>query len=57
MAKLRKYPRQPKSKANVAVWERYLAKCKDVDKLNAPIKNAAKKKETIKAQVSKLKMK
>lgn len=57
MAKLRKYPKQPKSKANVAVWERYLAKCKEVDKLNAPIKAAVKKKEAIKSQVQKLKNK
>ena len=57
MAKLRKYTKQPKSKANVAVWDRYLAKCKEVDKLNAPIKAAVKKKETIKSQVQKLKSK
>jgi hypothetical protein len=55
MAKLRKYPKQPKAKSGVAVWERYETRCKAVNAYNKALKEAPKKKEVIKARIAKLK--
>lgn len=57
MPKLKKYPKAPKATASLKVWENYHAKCKDVDKFNAPIIAADKKKESVKKSVATLKSK
>lgn len=55
MPKLKKYPKAPKATASLKVWENYKKRCEGVDKANAPIIAEAKKKETVKASVAKLK--
>jgi hypothetical protein len=57
MAKKKRYPKQPKEKASLSTWENYHAKCKDVDKFNADLDKDAKKKDTVKSAVKKLKSK
>ena len=52
MPKIKKYPKQPKASASLKSWENYQQKCKDVDKFNAPIIAAEKKKERIKKSVA-----
>ena len=52
MAKLKKYPKKPKASASVATMERYLARCKEVDKENARIKKDAQKKEQLKRKIA-----
>ncbi len=52
MAKLRKYPKKPKAKASAATLERYLQRCKEIDRLNAPIKAEMKKKEALQKKVN-----
>jgi hypothetical protein len=54
MAKLKNYPKRPKANASAAVMERYLQRCKDVDKQNAEIKKEAAKRENLKKQISKI---
>jgi cell division protein FtsL len=54
MAKLKSYPKRPKASASVAVMERYLQRCKDIDKQNAEIKKEASRKEALKKQISKI---
>jgi len=54
MAKLKKYPRKPKSNASVATMESYLARCKQVDKDNNEIKKQAAKKEQLKKKIAKV---
>jgi hypothetical protein len=54
MAKLKKYPKKPGAKATSRQLENYLAKCKEIDKQNAPVKAEMKKRETLKAQVAKI---
>lgn len=55
MATLKKYPKKPKASASVETLKRYLDKCKEVDKANAPIKKAAKEKEALKKKISNIK--
>jgi hypothetical protein len=55
MAKLKKYPKKPKANASVDTLKRYLDKCKEVDKANAPIKKATKEKEALKKKIANLK--
>jgi len=52
MAKLKKYPKKPKSTASLATMERYLIRCKEVDKENARIKKDAQKKEQLKRKIA-----
>jgi hypothetical protein len=55
MAKLKKYPKKPKASASVEVMKRYIQRCKDVDKDNAPIIKALKEKEALKKKISNIK--
>lgn len=55
MAKLKKFPKQPKAKSTLAVWERYEQRCKDVASYNKALKEAPKKKDAIKSRIQKLK--
>lgn len=54
MAKMLKYPKKPKAGASVAVMENYLKKRKEVDKKNNAAKAEKKKKETLRAKISRL---
>lgn len=56
MARLPKYPKQPKQSSSLQVWARYLERCKAVAQKRKAMRDAPKKKDSIKAQVSKLKM-
>ena len=53
MAKKKKYPKQPKRSASLAVWQRYEARCKEKDKFNKAIEEKPAKIEAIKARVMK----
>lgn len=55
--KLPKKPKQPKMSSSTAVWERYLDRVKAWDKKVRDIKNAPKRKASIKAQADKMKNK
>lgn len=55
MPKLPKWPKQPKKKSSVDVWERYLAKVKEVKAKRDAIKKAPAKKESIAAAARKMK--
>ncbi len=48
---LKKYPKKPKASANIATMERYLEKCKEVDKTNKPIVAHNKKVEELRKKV------
>ena len=54
MAKLKKYPKKPKSSASVAVLQNYIDRCKAIDKDNAQIKKDAQKKEQLKSKIAKM---
>ena len=47
MTKHKKHPKKPKVSASLATWERYSAKCKEVDKHNAQIDRDKKKKASL----------
>lgn len=55
--KKRKYPKAPKKTASLEVWERHRAKCVEVDRYNANIEAAKKKKAGVISQVQKIKAK
>lgn len=55
MAKLKKYPKAPKAKASLDVWERYNTKCKDIDADNKKIENDKAKKAKLIQATKKLK--
>lgn len=55
MAKMKKFPKQPKAKSSLQTWERYKKKCDDITKFNAGIVATQKKKESIKTGVQKQK--
>ena len=46
MAKMKKYPKQPKMKASVEVWKRYEERCKEVDRYNNELKRKEAEKKT-----------
>lgn len=50
--KLKKYPKKPKSNASNEVLERYIQKCKDIDKQNAPILKAKAENAKLKQKVA-----
>ena len=52
MPKLKKYPKKPKANASLSVMERYLERCKDVDKYNAELKKNEEKRKTIKKKIA-----
>jgi hypothetical protein len=52
-AKKLKYPKKPKATASLEVWERYTARCKEVDKINAQKEADAKKKAALIAKARK----
>jgi len=49
--KLKKYPKKPKASASMATMERYLEKCKDIDKMNKPIVAHNKKVEDLRKKI------
>ena len=53
MARKKKYPKMPKRSASLAVWQRYEARCKEVDKHNKAIDEKPAKIDAIKARVMK----
>jgi len=50
--KLKKYPKKPSASASLATLERYLDKCKEIDKQNKPIIAHNKKVEEAKKKVA-----
>lgn len=42
-----KYPKRPKQSSSLSVWERYDARCKEVDKINNQRAAEAKRKEAL----------
>ncbi|MDX9696023.1 MAG: hypothetical protein RBT49_09550 [Bacteroidales bacterium] len=59
MAKLKmlKYPKKPKQSASVVTLERYIERCKEIDKENAKRKAQNAKRETLKKRVAGIKQK
>lgn len=55
MAKLKKFPKEPKSKASVEVWKRYEAKCREVKKYNDAIQKKSAEKKRMIDQIRKIK--
>ncbi|WP_428658153.1 hypothetical protein [Runella sp.] len=55
MAKMKKFPKQPKMTASQKTWDNYEKKCADVTKHNDGVKAVKKKKEATKAKVQKMK--
>ncbi|MDR1544463.1 MAG: hypothetical protein LBS50_08680 [Prevotellaceae bacterium] len=57
MAKLKmlKYPRKPKTMASVASKEKYLVRCKEIDKENGRRKSENKKSEDLSKKIAGLK--
>ena len=45
--KMLKYPKKPKQSAPLSSWERYDARVKEVDKINADKKKEAQKKSSL----------
>lgn len=52
--RLKKYPKKPKATASVAVMERYLQRCKEIDKENAAKKKEADRKEQLRKKITKI---
>ena len=42
-----KYPKRPKQSASLSTWERYQARCKEIDKINNQREADARKKKSI----------
>ncbi len=57
MAKLPKWPKQPKSNASISTWENYERKVKEVAARRKEIQAPLKKKQTIKDRARSLKNK
>lgn len=55
MARLKKFPKEPKSKASVEVWKRYEAKCREVKKHNDAIQKKSAEKKRMIDQIRKIK--
>ena len=55
MAKMKKYPKQPKMQASVEVWKRYEERCKEVDRYNNELKRKEAEKKRIIDKVKKMK--
>lgn len=55
MAKMKKFPKQPKATASLSTWEKYKKKCDEIAKFNAGLTAVKKKKEAIKSGVQKQK--
>lgn len=55
MAKKRKYPKQPKRSASLAVWQRYEMRTKEIDRFNKMITEKPAKIDAIIARVAKAK--
>lgn len=53
--KKKKYPKKPKASANLATWERYQSKVKDVNAYNNQLIKDKTKKENIIKTIDKLK--
>jgi len=51
MKKEKKHPRKPSAKANVATMEKYIKRCKEIDKENVKIRAENKKKEALKLKI------
>jgi hypothetical protein len=52
-AKKLKYPKKPKTTAPLSTWERYMARVKEVDKINSQIDSDKKKKAALIAKARK----
>jgi len=57
MAKKKKYPKAPSSKASLDTLQKYEKKCKDVKAYNDGLERAVAQKKTIRDRVSKMKSK
>jgi hypothetical protein len=57
MAKMKKYPKQPKLNSSMDVWKRYEDRCKAVSKYNSDLKKAPSLKNAIKSRISSLRNK
>lgn len=55
MARLKKFPKEPKSKASVEVWKRYEAKCREIKKYNDAIQKKSAEKKRMIDQIRKIK--
>jgi hypothetical protein len=55
--KAKKYPKAPKAKASLEVWEKHLEKCKEVDTFNKNVEAERKKKADAIKKVKALKKK
>lgn len=53
--KKKKFPKKPKTSANLAMWERYQAKVKEVNSYNSQLLKDKAKKENIIKNIDKLK--
>lgn len=49
---LKKYPKAPKQSASIEVKERYLARCKEIDKENAKRETERKKSEALSKKIA-----
>lgn len=49
---LKKYPKAPKQSASIEVKERYLARCKEIDKENAKREAERKKSESLSKKIA-----
>lgn len=49
---LKKYPKAPKQSASIEVKERYLARCKEIDKENAKREAEKKKSEALSKKIA-----
>ena len=49
---LKKYPKAPKASASIEVKERYLQRCKEIDKENAKLKAEKKKSEDLSKKIA-----
>ncbi len=47
------YPKRPKESASLAVWERYDARCKEIDKINNQRMADVKKKANLISKIRK----
>ncbi len=55
--KLLKYPKKPKQSASVQTFERYIERCKEIDKENAKRKAQNAKRDALKKRVAGIKQK
>lgn len=55
--RLKKYPKKPKATASVETMKRWLERCKQVDKDNAPKLKAIRDKKALRSKIIKTKQK